>query len=235
MTGGRLRVLAQRRDRGRVIFRFEDGRAGDDHVATGARDLGDVVDLDAAVDLDVDVEAAFAQLAAQIADLGQHAGDERLPAEARVHRHDQDLRDVAEHVAHVIDGRGRIERHRRALAGGADLLQHAVQVAARLDVHADEVGARAREVVDVAIGIFDHEVHVERLLRGLAHRRDHDGADGQVGHEAAVHHVDVDVIGAGSVDRAHLFGEAAEVRGQNRRRDLDDHFDDRTVQASCDG
>ena len=45
------------------------------------------------------------------------------------------------------------------------------------------------------------------------------GPDGDVRHEAAVHHVDVDPVGAGGLDGAHLFREAAEIgrRGSRAR------------------
>ncbi len=44
-------------------------------------------------------------------------------------------------------------------------------------------------------------------------------APGEVGNEAAVHHVEVQVIGAGPFDQRDLFGDAAEIGGKQRRRD----------------
>jgi hypothetical protein len=60
---------------------------------------------------------------------------------------------------------------------------------------------------------------VERQRGRLAHELDHRWAEGEVGHEVAVHHVDVDPIGAGVADRAHLLGEPAEVGAEDRGRD----------------
>ena len=40
-------------------------------------------------------------------------------------------------------------------------------------------------------------------------------ADGDVGHEMAVHHVDMDPVGAGVIDRAHLFAQPGKIGGQN--------------------
>ena len=48
-------------------------------------------------------------------------------------------------------------------------------------------------------------------------RLHHPRADGDVGDEMAVHHVDVDPVGAGLVDRADLLAEPGEVGGQDRR------------------
>jgi hypothetical protein len=35
----------------------------------------------------------------------------------------------------------------------------------------------------------------------------------------AVHHVEVNPVGAGGIDGADLFAQPGEIRGQNRRRD----------------
>ena len=50
---------------------------------------------------------------------------------------------------------------------------------------------------------------VERLLGERAQRLHDVGADGDVGHEMAVHHVDMDPVGAGRVDGADLLAELA--------------------------
>ena len=65
------RVATQVADGARVVGVLEDGAAGDDDVGARLDDGGDVVDLDAAVDLDVDVEPAAHDLGAQLANLGQ--------------------------------------------------------------------------------------------------------------------------------------------------------------------
>jgi hypothetical protein len=65
----------------------------------------------------------------------------------------------------------------------------------------------------------DHQVDVERLGRMRAERFDHRRADRDVGDEMAVHHVDVDPVGPGRVDRADLLAQAGEIGGQDRRGD----------------
>ncbi len=161
-------MLAQATDHGGVVGLLEDRRAGDEDVDAAARSLGDVVGLDAAIDLDVDVVAVAIDFHSERGGFLEHLGDEGLAAEARVHRHEEHLVDVGEHVTHVIDGRGRVEHHAGALARVLDLLHHAMKVHAGFRVDTDDVGAGFREVVDVAIGLHDHEVHVERELGGAA-------------------------------------------------------------------
>ncbi len=145
----------------------------------------------------------------------------RLPAEARIHRHHQDLVEIAEHRLDVRRRRRRIQHRAGTRAALADLRERAVQVRTRLDLHADRRGAGPREVGDVLLGLDDHQVHVERKLRRALHGLDDDRTDRDVGDEAAVHHVDVHPVGAGLLDRRDLVGEAAEVGRQDRRRDDD--------------
>ena len=90
----------------------------------------------------------------------------------------------------------RVQHDARLLAELADLPDRAVQVRARLGVHADEVGAGLRVGADPALGILDHEMHVERQRGRALDGLDDHRADRQVRHEVTVHHVDVDVVGA---------------------------------------
>jgi hypothetical protein len=86
-------------------------------------------------------------------------------------------------------------------------------------MHGDDVGAGLGEGLDVGVDRRDHQVHVEHLIRVGTQRRDHVGPQGDVGHEMAVHDIDVDVVGAGRGDRADLLAHAGEIGGQNGRGD----------------
>ena len=96
-----------------------------------------------------------------------------------------------------------------------------MQMRQHLDVDRHHVGAGVDERLEVAIGLHDHQVHVERQRRGLAERFHHRHANGDVRHEVPVHHVDVNLIGA-ATRRGRDFGaEVREVRGENRGREPD--------------
>ena len=87
-------------------------------------------------------------------------------------------------------------------------------------MYGHEIGARGDEVRQVPFRLDDHQVHVERQPRALADRFDHDRADREVGDEAAVHHVDVQLIRETGLDARDVVGERGEVGRENRRRDL---------------
>src|SRR5690606_5307543 len=67
----------------------------------------------------------------------------------------------------------------------------------------------------------DHQVHVEGLVGCLAHALHHRRAEADIGHEMPVHHVDMDEVGAGSVDCLNLFAQPGEIGRKDRGGDED--------------
>src|SRR5438045_6946719 len=66
-------------------------------------------------------------------------------------------------------------------------------------------------------------MHVERKLGELAHRLDDLRAKGEVRHEAAVHHIDVNPVGAAFLEHRDFIGKLREIGAQNRWRDPNAH------------
>src|SRR3954470_13357850 len=75
------------------------------------------------------------------------------------------------------------------------------------------------EIVEVALRLQDHHVHVERQRRRAAQGLDDLRAEGEVRHEPAVHDVHVNPIRSCLLEHRHLVGEPAEVRAQDGRGD----------------
>ena len=94
-----------------------------------------------------------------------------------------------------------------------------MEVRPGLGMDGDDVGAGLGEGVEERVDRRDHQMDVERLGGVRAERLHHRRADREVGHEMAVHHVDVDPVGAGLVDRAHFLAEPGEVGGEDRGGD----------------
>ena len=88
---------------------------------------------------------------------------------------------------------------------------------AELHVHDAAVGARIGEVLEEHRRVVDHEMAVEEQLGALAERAHDDRPDGEVGHEMAVHHVDVQEVGRLG-HPLDLGREVRKVGGQDRRR-----------------
>ncbi len=114
------------------------------------------------------------------------------------------------------------------LPSRADVLQRAVKMRSGFSVHGDEIGARLGESPDIGVDRFDHQMRVERAGGVWAQRLHDSRAEGDVGHEMAVHHVEMKPIGAGGDDIAHFLAEPGEIRGENRWGD-----DNVGVHAPC--
>ena len=64
------------------------------------------------------------------------------------------------------------------------------------------------------------EMHIEGNRGHFAHPFDDHRTDGDVGHEVAVHNIDMKPVGAGRFDCLDLVFEPAEVGGENRWSDF---------------
>ena len=79
--------------------------------------------------------------------------------------------------------------------------------------------SRLGEGAHLALRLDDHQVHVERQDRRPPDGADHDRSHRNLRHEPAIHDIDVDHRRPGPLGGAHLFGQPAEVGGQDRRSD----------------
>ena len=86
-------------------------------------------------------------------------------------------------------------------------------------MHGDDVGAGLGERLNILFGLDDHQVDVDAFLRGGSNRLDDDGANRDVGHEAAIHYVDVNPIGPRLIDRLDFGLKTAKISGKDRGGD----------------
>ncbi len=128
-----------------------------------------------------------------------------------------------------------VERDAGLLAERADRLQRAMHVRAGLHVHRDDVGAGLRERLEVGIAGRDHQVRVEHLFRMRSHRCNRAGPERDIRHEVPVHHVEMDPVRAGFIDRAHFLAELGEVGGKDGGGDAERAHDGARYHAAWGG
>jgi hypothetical protein len=123
-------------------------------------------------------------------------------------------------VFNQLDWTRRVKHHAGSLAEVADLREHTVQMDRRGRLRGDQqmIGSGLDKCTEIALRLNDHQVHIKRLLRAASHRFDNHRAERNIRHEAAVHYVNVDPVGASQIDGTNLVGEMCEIRRQNRRR-----------------
>ena len=197
----RLRdVAAHRGDGGGVVGGAEDRRAGDDDVGAGGGRGTRVLDRDAAVDLDQEPWRRAARAGgAPRSSLARRLRDEALAAEARDARSSRAAcRASASASRDRRDRRLRVDRHRRRARRASGCRRSASCGSAQASWWIDTQSAPASmKRGRVARGVGDHQVDVERQRRGAPDRLHDVGSDREVRDEVAVHHVEVQPIGAG--------------------------------------
>ena len=85
-------------------------------------------------------------------------------------------------------------------------------------LHQQVVRACVDEVLQVALRLDDHEMHIQRFPGRATDGLDHNRSERNIGNEPSIHDVDVDPIRAGCIDGSHLLCQAAEIGGENGRR-----------------
>src|SRR5712692_4127785 len=170
--------------------------------------------VNAAIDFDIAVQAAFGNHLAQAGDFGQRFGDELLAAEAGVDGHDKHHVDQGEYIFEQEDGGRWVERDCCHFARYSDLLDDAVQVRANLLVDDNHAGSGLCEILDVSFGVGNHQVGFEREPGAAAHRLDDHWPHCNIGDEMAVHDIDLDALAAPCLGLVYLFAEAGEVGGK---------------------
>ena len=185
-------------------------------LAPAAAAQRDGVGPDAAVDLDRDVPARLLDPSPDLLDHRQLLGHELLAAETGMDRHDQDHVDMVEVVVDRLGGRAWAEAEAGAATGGADVLERLPRVLARFHVDDHVVGAGFGVPAGVAVRIGDHQMRFERFPGERACGAQDGEAESQVGHEVAVHHVDLEAVDI-TIHGLDLRAQAREVAIENRR------------------
>jgi hypothetical protein len=82
-----------------------------------------------------------------------------------------------------------------------------------LGLNQEVIGAGLNEIDEVALGLDDHQVHVERLCGRAAHRIHDGGTESDVRHGPAIHDVDMNPVGAGPIYGADFFTKPPQIGG----------------------
>ena len=199
----------------------EDCGPGHEDPRSGRSDVSGCCGGDPSIHFKQGRSARFVDEAAHRADLREHFGQERLSAEAWVHRHDEDEIEAIQNVSERVLRRVGIEGD----AGGgpelSDPAQCSAEMGTRFDVHCDDVSTGVDEHLEKVVGIGDHEVNIDGSLCGGAHSLDDEGADRDVRNEVTVHDVDMNPISARGHDISNVVGQSTEVGGEDGGGDRD--------------
>jgi len=195
----------------------EDRIAGHKNFRTGANDVPDGIERDAAIDFDAKSQAAGIANVRKRFHFLKRVGNEMLCAKSRIHGHDQNVvHDVQNFVKHVHRS-GRINDHSRLAAMRLDQMESAVQMNTRLLMNGNPVRTCFSKSRNELIRIFDHQMTIERHIGESLAERSHDRRPNrEVRHEVPVHHVEVQHSAAALQRGLGFESELREVSGQYR-------------------
>lgn len=196
----------------------EESGAADERVGASEGAFRGGFERDAAIHAHVTLEAELFAPLAGLLDFGDGFVDERLTAEARIDRHDEEGVDVAEEGFHGAHGGGGIDREAGAEPEGADFPEDSFHARAQFHMDDELVGAGLLEGLEEDFGAGAHQVDVEEESREGADGADDGGAEGDIGNEVAVHDVEVEPVGAGARGAGDFAVESGEIGCEQGRR-----------------
>ena len=189
----------------------KDGRTYHEYVCSGIFTSEDVVELYAAIDLDIH----FRLHLAEVADFIQAVRDEALATEARVHGHHEDHVYDIEYVLDAFERRCRVDGHGWLHAEFRNLVQQAVQVVRRFGMDADDGSACLCKFTDVLFRVLDHQVAIQREIRALLDTGGNARAETDIWDEVPVHDIQMDEACAAVFNGLEAVTEFEEVCVQN--------------------
>ena len=143
---------------------LEDVAAGDEDVDTGLYKLWSCLTLHATINLDEGLAATLGNELSKLTDFLEGVLDEGLTAESGIDAHQKYHFNVAYNVLEHRDGRGGIQSDASLHAGIMNLLYRAVQVVTGVEVNVHHHGAEFGRLLDIALRLHYHVVHVEGFL-----------------------------------------------------------------------
>jgi hypothetical protein len=129
---------------------------GNQDFSTRANHIGDIVQRDPAVHLDLEAGADSGLDRRQLADLLQARGDELLSAKSGVHGHHEHIIHHVQHFRERPNGSGGIDHYARLQSAVLDVLQSAMQMYTDLLVHGDPICASIGKGRNVLVWILNH-------------------------------------------------------------------------------
>ena len=193
------------------MFGAKHVAAGYKHVHASFDEPPSCVVVYATIYFDEGVAARFLDQFFETAHFVDGVFDELLSAKAWVDRHEKHhvhvLDDVVEHADRSVG----IECDASLHACGVNLLDSAVQVWAGFIMHVHHVGSQGFDLFGELARIDNHQVYVKRLFAYLRNGLQHGESETDVGHEDAVHHVEVEPVGLTAVNHVDVLGQVGKV------------------------
>ncbi len=213
----------------------------DQNICPCLDDQGRSACVNAAVNNDVPLE-----LAADILDLGEDRRHEFLARKSWIHGHNKNTVNNIQHTVQALRRPG-VDSHAGLFPHLFDVQNVAPSLidinnidffwvlsigptgrppfAITLGMKANAVSACGTKGIDIIPRVLDHKVGFYRKLRDPAYGLNNDLPDRDVGHEMAVHHINVNAINTATLTKPQISLQIGEIGGKNTGRNMNLHKD----------
>ena len=95
-------------------------------------------------------------------------------------------------------------------------MRNAMMMAGSLPMKGDDIRTSFSKGFNMSFRVLHHQMHIENSLARGAQGFYYQRTQRDIGYEAAVHHVDMDVFGTSIGDFLDFVGQMCKIGGQNR-------------------
>ena len=92
-------------------------------------------------------------------------------------------------------------------------MERAVEMGAGFGVNGDDIGSGIGKRLEVGVRGRDHQMDIEYLFAVSAYGFDDRRTEGDVRHEVAVHHIQVNPVATCGIGCANFFAQSRKIRG----------------------
>jgi hypothetical protein len=174
------------------ISMLEYSAARDQYLRTGTNYAADRLMMDAPVNFNAEAELARLPDFREQLNFLEGRVNKGLTAEAGVHAHDKNMMNQGKNFIEGMNRCGRVYDHSGLASVRGDQMKGAIEMDAGFLMDRDPSSAGFRENGDEFVRPFNHEMTIERDLRGFAKRGYDRRPDRDIRDEVAIHHVHVE-------------------------------------------
>jgi hypothetical protein len=111
-----------------------------------------------------------------------------------------------------------------AAPGANHFERYAMQIVVAFPVNQKRIGTSFGKLFQVKVRVRNHQVGFQCQPSNWPEGLDDHRANRNVGHEMAIHHVDMNPIGTGLLRVRHLLAQTGKISGENRRGKFNVHI-----------
>ena len=190
---------------------FEDSVSCHKHIGSSLIKQRCVLQVHTTVDLNEALGILAATKSTQLSHLVVGVFYKLLTTKTWIDTHKQNYIAFLHYVFKQADRSVGIKHNTGFHTGTMNCMNSTVEVCTSLIMNGEYISSRILEVIDVPVWIHNHQMHVKRFLRMLFDMFDYRLAKRYIGHEDAVHNVNMQPITLALVEHLYVAPQIAKI------------------------